>query len=323
MDRQGVDFLVDLATRFYYRGESQAEIARDLGVDPSTISRQLRRARDEGIVRIEIRRPRRLHVDLGREMADRFGLRRAVVVAGEDGSDAAVASAAADHLSSLLTNGMRLGLSFGRMPSAVVHALPAGTVSDLEISLLLGGFGTAGVGIQGHELARHVASLYPGSRIHYLQAPLLVDSADIKRAMLRDGSITAALRAAAQSELALVGIGALSDSAPLVRYGHLGGEDRKRLLDAGAVGDIGARFFRADGHPVRDIDDRLMAIEREELARIPIIFAVAYGPEKYEAIRGALRTGFVHVLVTDEMTAREILVSEPPTWRAAKEGRAS
>lgn len=309
-DRPGVDFLVDLATRFYDRGQTQAEIARQLKLDPSTISRHLKKAREEGIVRIEICPPRRLDVDLGRGLAERFRLRRAVVVIDDDGVVSAVAKAAADYLNTLLANGTRFGLSFGRMPAAVVHSLQPGTVSDLEISLLLGGFSTTMAGIQGHEIAKHVGSLYPRSRVHYLHAPLLVDFPDIKQVMLRDGSIQAGLSAAASSELALVGIGSLSESAPLVRCGHLGAEDRKRLLQAGAVGDICARFFRIDGRPVLDLDDRLIAIEREELARIPTVVAVAAGPEKYEAIPGALRTGWVHTLVTDEATARELMQAQ-------------
>jgi deoxyribonucleoside regulator len=324
MDNADVDFLVDLATRFYLHGQTQAGIARDLGVDPATVSRHLKKARDEGIVHVEIRRPRRLHMDLGRELADRFGLKRAVVVANDDGGSSAVASAAADYFGSLLTNGARLGLSFGRMLSAMMPLLPPGTVSDLDISMLLGGFGRAMPGIQGHELARHIASLYPRSRTHYLQAPLLVDSPDIRLAMLQDGSIKAALQAAANSELALVGIGNLDDSAPLIRYGHLSAEDRKRLLQSGAVGDVSARFFDIKGKPAADLDDRLIAIEREDLARIPTVVAVAAGPEKYAAIRGALRTGYVDVLVTDEMTAKELVRSglETSRWTGVKGGKA-
>lgn len=323
MEKADVDFLVDLATRVYNEGQTQAQIARELGVDPSTVSRHLKRARDEGIVRIEIRRPQHLHVDLGRELADVFGLSR-VIVADDEEANAGVAGAAATYLSSLFASGTRLGLSFGRLPSAVIHALPAGTVSGLDVSLLLGGFSTAGVGIQGHELARHVASLYPRSRIHYLQAPLLVDSAEIKRAMMTDGSITGALQAAASVELALVGIGDLHDSAPLLRYGHLSAEARHRLVQAGAAGDVCARFFRDDGEPVTEIDDRLMAIEREQLARIPTVIAVAAGPEKYAAIRGALRTGYVDVLVTDETTAKELARTAPnAAWVPSEGGKAS
>lgn len=312
MDTADVDVLIDVATRFHNQRQTQARIARELGLDPSTISRYLKRARDEGIVRVEIRRPSHLHLDLGRELADRFHLARAVVAAnaGEGNTDATVASAAADYLNSLFTNGARLGLSFGRMPAAVIHALPAGTVSGLDISLLLGGFNVAMAGIQGFEMARHMASLYPHSRIHYLQAPLLVDSADIRRVMLSDSSIRAALDAASTCELALVGIGNLSDSAPLVRYGHLSVEDRQCLLQSNAVGDICARFFGANGEPVMDLDNRLVAIEREQLARIPTVVAVARGSDKYAAIRGALQTGYIDVLVTDEATAHALVATK-------------
>lgn len=307
MDKTDIDFLVDLATRFYVLGQTQARIARDLDVDPATVSRHLKKARDEGIVRIEIRRPRNLHVDLGRELAECYAIKRAVVVAKEDGGSSAVAAAAADYFSGILTNGTRLGLSFGRMLSAMIPLLPAGIVSELDISMLLGGFGRAMPGIQGHELARHIASLYQHSRIHYLQAPLLVDSPDIRQAMMRDGSIKSALQTAANTEMALVGIGNLEDSAPLIRYGHLSAEDQKRLLQAGAVGDVSARFFDINGEPVSVLDDRLIAIERENLAQIPTVIAVAAGPEKYAAIQGALRTDYVNVLITDEATAQELV----------------
>jgi deoxyribonucleoside regulator len=320
MDRSDIDFLVDLATRFYLFGQTQARIARELGVDPATVSRNLKKARDEGIVRIEVHRPRSLHVDLGRELAARFAIKRAVVVANEEGGHGAVAAAAAEYFSSLLTNGARVGLSFGRMLSAIVPLLVAGTVSDLDISMLLGGFGRAMPGIQGHELARHIASLYPHSRIHYLQAPLLVDSPDIRQAMLRDGSIRAALQAAAAAELALVGIGNLADSAPLIRYGHLNMEDQRRLVQSGAVGDVSARFFNIWGEPVTVLDDRLIAIEREDLARIPTVVGVAAGPEKYAAIQGALRSGYVDVLVTDESTAKALVQAAQETSTTDRKG---
>ncbi|MGH7764978.1 MAG: sugar-binding transcriptional regulator [Candidatus Dormibacteraceae bacterium] len=304
-----IDLLVDLATRFYVTGQSQVEIAKSLGLDPSTVSRYLKRARDERIVRVEIQRPRSLHGDLGLELAERFSLKKAVVVAAEPGTGRgdAVAWAAADYVNSRLLNGMRIGLSWGRMLAAAIHMLPAGTASNLDVSLLHGGVGSAGAGIQGHELARHLASLNARSRVHYLHAPVLVDSADIKDAMLRDGSIRAALESAASSELALVGIGALDETAPLIRYGHISPRDRRRLLAAGAVGDMCTRFFNLDGDPVHLLDERLIAIEWEVLRRIPLVVAMASGLEKRDAILGALRAGVMKVLITDETTARAVL----------------
>jgi DNA-binding transcriptional regulator LsrR (DeoR family) len=193
------------------------------------------------------------------------------------------------------------------MLSAAIHMLPPGTVSGLDVSLLHGGVGSAGAGIQGVELARHIASLHPHSHVHYLHAPVLVDSPDIKDAMLRDGSIRAALESAAGSELAMVGIGTLDESAPLISYGHISPKDRRRLLASGAVGDMCTRFFTPEGEPVHVLDDRLIAIEWDQLKRIPLVVAMAAGLEKRDAILGALRAGCINVLVTDESTARAVI----------------
>ncbi len=303
------EILVDLATRFYIEGQSQVQIARALGLDASTVSRYLKRARDDGIVHVEITKPRSLHGDLGLELATAFNLRKAVVVGGDPGTASAdaVAKAAADYVNSQLLNGMRLGLSWGRMLSSALHKLPTGTVSGLDVSLLHGGVGRGGPGIQGHELARHLASLHPHSRVHYLHAPVLVDSADIKEAMLRDRSIRAALESAASSQVALVGIGTLDETAPLIRDRHISPRDRKRLLDAGAVGDISTRFFDAAGGPVHVLDDRLIAIEWAQLKSIRLVIGMAAGLEKRAAILGALRTGCLDVLITDESTAKAVL----------------
>jgi len=136
---------------------------------------------------------------------------------------------------------------------------------------------------------------------------VLVDSPDIKDAMLRDGSIRAALESAASREMALVGIGTLDESAPLIRFGHISARDRRRLLAAGAIGDVCTRFFTPDGEPVHVLDDRLIAIEWDELKRIPLVVAMAAGVDKRDAILGALRAACMNVLITDAATARAVL----------------
>jgi DNA-binding transcriptional regulator LsrR (DeoR family) len=79
LDDQSVDVLIDVATRYYLHGSSQIDIARELKLDPSTISRYLKRARDDGIVRIEIVAPRRQNAQIARRVADALGLSRAIV----------------------------------------------------------------------------------------------------------------------------------------------------------------------------------------------------------------------------------------------------
>ena len=298
------DLLVEVARRFYLVGETQIEIARDLGLDPSTVSRYLKRARDEGVVRVEIRPPMRRNADLGRQLAERFRLSRVVVAAVEEQVDlSSLADVAADFVGTLLRNGMRIGLGWGSTLSATVGCMEPGTVSDLIITQLAGGQSDPVPGIQGHELARHLASLYPGSLVHYLHAPSIVDSSAIKDAILSDSSVQAALTLAAQSELALVGIGEIGPNATLLRSSQVTGADLESLVSDGAVGSMNGRFFGRDGKPAGHLDERTVAIEWAQLEAIPIVVAVATGRPKVEAILGALKSGCVDVLITDEPTA--------------------
>jgi DNA-binding transcriptional regulator LsrR (DeoR family) len=303
-----IDQLIEVARRFYLVGETQVEIARDLGLDPSTVSRYLKRARDEGIVRVEIRPPRRRNVDLGRRVADAFHLSRAIVApSDEEGGLSSLAFVGAEYIGTILRTGMCVGLGWGNTLSATVDYLEPGAVSDLEITQLSGGLSNPVPGIQGHELARQMASLYPGTRVHYLHAPSIVDSASIREALLTDRSIQNALALAAKSELALVGIGEIGPNATLLHSSQVTRADMDELIAAGVVGSMNGRFFCKDGKPGGHLDDRTIAIEWDELRAISTVVAMAAGRHKIEAILGAVRTGCVKVLLTDEPTAEGLL----------------
>jgi DNA-binding transcriptional regulator LsrR (DeoR family) len=78
------------------------------------------------------------------------------------------------------------------------------------------------------------------------------------------------------------------------------------------VGDIGGRFFDADGlqiaHPV---NGRVIALDLEDFVKIPVRVVAAAGPSKVEAIAAALRGDLATVLVTDVATAHALL-GDPP-----------
>jgi len=295
------DLLTDIATRFYLHGATQADIAESLGLNPSTVSRHLKRARDLGIVRFEIVPAAPPTADLGRQLAASFGLSRAVVL--PSGGPEQFAAAAAAFVSGQLRTGTRLGLGWGETLASVIRNLVPGGVADLVVAQLAGGLREPAPGIQAHELAAQVAALYPGSRVRYLHAPAIVDSAVIRAALANDGSIAEALAAASDAELALVGVGDVSAAATMFRYGEVAARDHARLLAAGAVGSMNTRFFDGDGRPVDVLEDRTIALEWDQLRAIPTVVAIAAGPAKRAAIAGALRSGAVDVLITDQTTA--------------------
>jgi DNA-binding transcriptional regulator LsrR (DeoR family) len=301
------DLLTDIARRFYLGEESQTEIARDLGLDPSTVSRHLKRAREEGVVHIEIRSPRRQDIDLGRAVAQRYRISRVVVAPAGADLDDAFGPIAAEFVGGLLRSGMSLGVSWGRTLAAIIRHLRPGLVADLSIAQLAGGVNDPTAGIQGNELVREMAELFPESLVHYLHAPSIVGSTDACDALLADRTVQAALDAGRASDLALVGIGQMDAGSTLFQGGHVGPEDWARLLEAGAVGNMNARFFDAAGTPLPLLEGRTMAIAWPDLKAIPTVIAAAVGRERVGAIRGALATGCVDILITDDATARRLL----------------
>ncbi|RLC59170.1 MAG: sugar-binding transcriptional regulator, partial [Chloroflexota bacterium] len=81
-----------------------------------------------------------------------------------------------------------------------------------------------------------------------------------------------------------------------------------RLRTQGAVGDICARHYDAQGHVLDiELNQRIVGIELEALHSIGQVVGVAGGEAKAEAILGALRGGHVNVLVTDDAAARKVL----------------
>lgn len=314
VEMRTIDLLTEVATRYYLRSDSQIEIARDLGLDPSTVSRYLKRARDEGIVHVEIRPPRRSDLDLGRSLALRYGLARVVVAPADPGEGAddlqALAATAAGFVEGMLRNGMRLGISWGRTLADVLRQLRPGAVSDLSIAQLAGGVEDPTPGIQGHDLVRRLAELYPGSRVHYLHAPAIVESEATGQALLGDRIVQAALEAARATELALVGIGQMDDQSTLFRGGHVSPADWERLRAAGAAGNVNTCFFDARGRAIDDLRRRTIAITLDELRSMETVVAVAGGIGKVAAIRGALATGAIDILVTNEATAAGVLAAD-------------
>src|SRR5690348_18139456 len=76
--------MAKLASMYYTQGLRQTEICRRLGIHQSTVSRVLKKAEREGIVRVTVSLPVGTHTDVENELQARFGLDEAVVVRSEE-----------------------------------------------------------------------------------------------------------------------------------------------------------------------------------------------------------------------------------------------
>ena len=113
----------------------------------------------------------------------------------------------------------------------------------------------------------------------------------------------------------MVGIGTAGTGSSNEVVDGLGltGAEREAFLAAGPVGDTCCRFFDAHGRPIDGVvHDRVIAVELEELAAIPIVVGVATGVEKAPGVRGAIRGGIIDGLIADASLALALLGGAGP-----------
>jgi len=304
------ELLAKVADLYYLREMTQQEIAERLGLSRPAVSRLLQRARAEGIVRIEVHPPEASHYAVERALEETFGLREAIVVSGTSESPTltarALGRAAARYLDRILKGKERIGISWGTTLQEVVRHVRQRPLRTTVVPLV-GGAGQLSPHIHANDLARRLAEAH-GGHVHLLHAPAVVASPEVLDALRSDSRIREALELARHVDVALVGIGALIPSSTLVQSGYFSPAELAALRAQGAVGDLCTRPYDLFGTPVDpSLQRRIVAVEFEDLRRIPTVVAVAGGIEKAEAILGALRGRLVDVLVTDHLAARSVL----------------
>jgi DNA-binding transcriptional regulator LsrR (DeoR family) len=288
--------LAEAAQRYYVDGWSQDEVAELLGTSRSNVSRLLEAARKEGVVRFVIDHPLRRHADLEAGLQGVFGVGEALVVAGTDPGLDLVGRVGAGRLIESLISSNRLAIGWGRTVEAVVRQVAVDRALDVEV-VQVGGDLTMAPAASGHELVRMLADAI-GGRHRFLHAPVVVESEAAAAELRSDPRIAAELERARTADVALIGIGVpgVGFAETVVAASHRGHQLPAAVVCARLIDDAGHE-------PAGPLRERVIALELEELRRIPTVIGVAAGTEKGRAIAAALRGALVDVVVCDQAAA--------------------
>lgn len=303
--------IVQVAQMYYEQNLSQQQIADELGVSRSLIAQYLKRARDQGIVRISILDPQDNCEDLAVMIQDRAQLDRVVVVPSTHNSAAltrrSIAGALARHLENTLTDGDIVGIGFGRTMAEVADLLAPSKSRKIDFLPMVGesSSGLIGTYSQVNLHVLKIASAFNATP-HFLHAPLMVNSPTLRNLLLEDQGINSVTRYWDHLTHACIGIGTLPPVTGEVIY--IGSENLDGFKRAGGVGDVCCRYFNAEGeflaHPIYE---RVIGIQPEQLRKAKHVLAVASAPEKARATAALLRSGIVTELYVDEDLAHALL----------------
>ncbi|KTC09154.1 MULTISPECIES: sugar-binding transcriptional regulator [Pseudomonas] len=305
--------LTKIASLYYEDGLKQSQISQQLDLSQSFVSRALNRALKEGIVKISVQRPLNFHLDLERELQQRYGVRQVIVVEptseDEDALKQAIGSAAAHYIETTLTEKDRIGISsWSSTIRAMVGYMHSSKQSAAtEVVQLLGGVGNKGA-FEATLLTQQLATLL-GCPSYLLPSQSIEQSVDSRHRILQLDEVREVVERFSNLTVAIVGIGELEPSKLLRNSGNYHGEPMLKLLaERGAVGDICLRYYDADGKPVlQDSEEVVVSVDLEQLLNIERVIGLAGGERKVNAIRGALHGGYLDVLITDLATARSLI----------------
>jgi len=304
IDRNEKKLMWEAALLYYEKKHTQQEIAALMGLSRQTVSKLLNDAVKENIVEIKIHDPKNSCEELEALLCSRFGLSSAVVCAVSGKNDALrhtlTVKAAADYLKPILQQGgKRIAVSWGRTIHALIEQMPQMQTSGNLVFPLFGATDVEDSCFSSNEVARGLADK-AGADVQYAWFPYLTESDQDMLLLKKTGYYKKTEALWKQIDIALVGIG---NKEIVSLFGSMIGCP----VDASEIaGDIATHFFDKNGS-FQKRDRHTLCADVQCLQNAGSVIAIACGENKKDAITGALKTGLLDVLITDEHTAAQIL----------------
>ena len=308
--------LIARVAKLYYESHiHQNDIASQLGLSQSAVSRLLVLGEKEGIVKVIVNVPRGVYTEMEEQLVEKFGMKDVVIAdcaSDEEGPSMTreIAACAASYLENIIRPNDVIGISsWSSMLIATVNAMsPIPRKSGIQV-VHIGGLSNVTAQNQSAYLASRLASLVNGTA-NFLPLPGVIKSDEIYQTFIQDKSISEVLSLFPFVNTAIVGIGAISSSILLASNGTVLSENDFRILENnGAVGDILLRFFDKNGREMNEnlLTSHVISMELSQLKRVERAIGIAGGNRKFRAILGSLRGQLINILVTDQFTAQHLL----------------
>jgi len=309
--REEMQLMLRAAQLYFYDNLTQQQVAKELGSSRPTISRLLRLAKQEGIVQITVVDPFVTMEEVEDRLVEAFDLKQAIVVAGEglsvDLLRRRLGFATAEYIQRTIDDGSLVGIGWGRTLQSVVEALDTEHQSAIQVFPLIGGLGQISPSLQVNDLARGLAEPFGGTWQPFY-VPAFVDDRAALKGLLHLTDVESVIQTWPNLDVALVGIGrfARQIQSSMLFASYVTDDELQELEQCSAVGDICGRFFDIHGEQCLLMSE-IIGISLEQLKALGNVIGVAGGEQKASAILGALRGGYLNVLVTDTVTAAAIL----------------
>lgn len=305
------DLMREVAKLYYYEDLTQDQIGEIVGLSRQKVWRVLKKAKEEGIVQIKIIEPSDKELENENQLKEKFGLKEVKITLSFQENDKIllkrVAQVAASYLRNRLDPYSNLGVAYGKTIFEIIHYLTPKKIPGLRVIQIMGGYGKLKGDVMAVELARRIAENFDG-QVVYLMAPAFAKDQATRDAILSNEGVFKVLDMSRKVDIALVGIGGVSKTSTLLDTGDLYDYEIEELRKKKVVGNICGNFYNETGVIIETLaDKRRISISLQDLQKIPLVIGVAGGKNKFLPILGALNGRFIQALITDDLTASQLI----------------
>jgi len=302
------------ASLYYVKNLNQKQISNVLHVSQATVSRLLDKAIKNKIVKVSVKNISGSFTNLEEEMCSRFNLTDCVISKSSSTNNQLLhnhlGEAAAFHLETIINNRDTIGISSWSetLLNAIDAMHPLKNLNNIKVIQTLGGIGNSSATEHAVHLLSRFTELINAEKFYLPISGIVSKNFDFSA--LNDKHIEIVLSLFNKISLALVGIGSIDVFSPLIKKSGniLPKEEMDRLVNKGAVGDIGLQFFDIRGKKINISEKyKVIGMTLEQLKKANNVIAIAGGNHKVNAIIGALNTSVINTLITDPNTAKEII----------------
>lgn len=295
---------------YYVGGMTQDQIATELGVSRQRAQRLVSRAMTEGLIHVRLNHRIGACLDLEAALTDRFGLTRCRVAPSlGPGSDPvpAIAPSAAAEIERVLrmAEPLVIALGTGRAMRGMVDAMTEMEAEQHRLVSLIGNIAPDG-SASFFDVVMRIADKVRAP--HYpMPVPVISPTPEERAAFHALAPVQRVLELARAADVIFVGVGQMSDDAPLLKDGFVSRAELDEMQAAGAVGEVAGWVYDSSGIYLDLGTNRRTGGVRVEPGKARISVGVAGGPSKVPAIAAALKSRIINGLVTDEQSARALV----------------
>lgn len=304
------NFLSKIAQLYYNEGTTQDQISKKINISRTQVNRYLKEARDRKIVKIEVVTINEEFNEMERFIEKIYEIKECIIVESNQNTSEIYRNISikfTELIERIINDTEFIAVGWGKtLYNTFIRCDFKGTYKT-QIIPLIGGLGITESDMSTNAIAKIFADKLGGKNL-LIHSLALYDTKEVRDMVLNESNLKMIINYYKKIDIAVVGIGDLSQNGTFIKAIGLDNEKINMLRAMGIIGEICGLFIDKNGVFIpNEINGRMISIQFDELKSIKNLIGVSFGNSKIEIIKAALKSKVIDILITDKETAGKLV----------------